>query len=118
MDDDLEVTLNASLRGSSKRKMEKMTTIVFSMCEARFDSKGEGKIQKGMAGPSRRQRKIAEIRRELRLLKYRWKYAADAEREGLKCLSDDLRKQLASQHRVENIRKKAAEKKRARKAFF
>ena len=42
LDDDLEVTLNASLRGSSKRKMEKMTTIVFSMCEARFDNKGEG----------------------------------------------------------------------------
>ena len=118
LDDDLEVTLNAALRGSSKQKIEKMTTIVFSMCETRFGSKGGKKENKGKAGPSRRQRKIAEIRKELRLLKHRWKYAADSEKDGLKCLRDDLRKNLMSQRRAENIRKKAVEKKKARRAFF
>ena len=97
LDDDLEASLSVQLKGSPKQKMKQMTVIVFSMCEARFDKKTGDKERKGVAGPSRRQRKISEIRRELRLLKRRWKAVPDDEKEGWSCLRDELRKKLASQ---------------------
>lgn len=94
-----------------------MVQVVYQACQDTFGVK-EGKTSKPPAGPSRRQRQITELRKELRTLKKRWRKADEREKEALNELSSELRKNLLQLRRTETIRKKQNEKRRQRKAFF
>ena len=92
--------------------------MVLNVIETRFGVKNHEKVAAQNSGPSRRQCEMANLRKELRNLRNRWKHADDDEKEGLKCLRDEARNRLASLRKAENLRKKSKEKKRSRKAFF
>lgn len=118
LDEDLEAILNTSLRGKASDKLQQMTNIIFSVSESRFESKQSEKQAKGVAGPSRRQRAIASLRKDLRSLRQQWKRADETERDGLRCLRDEARKKLASLRRAEKRRRKSAEERKAHTNFF
>lgn len=118
LDTDLDIILEANLRGTASKKVEAMTRIVYEVCVERFGEKSSKKENPPASGPSRRQQEIASLRRELRQLRNQWKYAPDCERDGLKALRDDIRLKLASLRRAENTRKRQKAKRRDRTAFF
>ena len=118
LDEDLEATLNSALRGTASEKLKQMTSITYAMGETRFETKGPWTQEKGKAGPSRRQREMANIRKDLRSLRDQWKHAADFEKDGLRCLRDDLRLRLATLRKAENKKRKSAEKRKAQSSFY
>ena len=70
LDDDLDQILANTLKGPAWKKIESMTRTVYNICAERFTEKGE-KPKKGKAGPSRRQREIAGLRKDIRRLNWR-----------------------------------------------
>ena len=56
--------------------------------------------------PSRREREITNIRKELRTLAKRYRRSGEEERKGLSKIRIDLRRQLKGPRKAERIRKK------------
>ena len=112
------------LRGKPEWKLERTAEMLYEEAKDRFGleksasgkSGSEGSEKKG--GPSRRERKIAEVRREKKRLRKRWAQAEEREKAGLKALYEEIKKKhrelLREQRRVE--RKK--EVKDTRKKFL
>lgn len=118
IDEDLELTLENTLKGTAKEKMILMPKIVYDVCISRFGTEDRATGTPKKTGPSRRQTEIGNIRRDLRQLKRRWKEAEDSEKEGCLQLRADLRSRLQTLRRAEQLRKKAREKRKARAAFY
>ena len=109
------------LRGKPEWKLERMAEILYEEAEGRFGlekaasgkGRGEGK-KKG--GPSRRERKIAEVKRDKKRLRKRWIQAEESEKAGLKALYEDIKRkhrQLArEQRRIERKREVKATRKK------
>ena len=98
--------LEATLRGSVVEKIRVMAVLVYNIGVERFGiGKRKSTEEKRKGGPSRRQGKITELRRQIWRLTKRWKEASrveDAEEmEGLAELRMDLRSQLKSLRRAE-----------------
>ena len=117
LDEDLSVTLDNVLKGDATKKMKTMVQLVYQACHDTFGVK-EGQTVKPPSGPSRRQRQITELRKELRTLKKRWRKADAEEKTALNELSSELQKTLIQLRKTESSRKKQSEKRRQRKAFF
>ena len=104
--------------------MKRMAEMLYEEAEDRFGlekpasrkSGGEASEKKG--GPSRRERKIAEVRREKKRLRKQWLQAEESVKAGLKSLYEEIKRKhrelLREQRRVE--RKK--EVKETRKKFL
>ena len=112
LDDQLDTILETTLRGDASSKVQKMTEIVFEHCKDVFGEDQKEKPKQKKSGPSRRQRVLAELRREQRSITVKWKQASDAEKKGLKDLKDELHKQILQHRQAENLRKKQKEKRR------
>lgn len=117
LDDDLNTTLEDTLKGDAANKIKTMVRLVYQACYDTFGAK-EGKTPRPPAGPSRRQRQIKELRGNLQTLKKRWREASDEERAALDEISSETRKRLIQLRRAETAREKQKEKHRKRKAFF
>jgi len=111
------------LRGKPEWKLERMGEILYEEAKERFGLEKPaggtgGSDGKRKGGPSRRERKIAEVKREKKRLRKRWMQAEVSEKAGLKVLYEEIKKKhrglLREQRRVE--RKK--EVKETRKKFL
>jgi len=60
LDDDLNITLENTLKGDAVKKIKIMVDIVYQVCHDNFGEK-ERKTPRPPAGPSRRQRQIKEL---------------------------------------------------------
>ena len=67
---------------------------------------------------SRREVLLGQIREEIRGVVARMKVAPEEERYGLECLLDDLKGRRRVVRRAENVRKRRAERRKLRKAFY
>lgn len=109
LDIDLSITLDNILKGDATKKIKTMVQVVYQACQDTFGVR-EGKTVKPPAGSSRRQRQIIELRKELRMLKKRWKKADKEGKEAMNQLSSELRKSLLQLCRTETIPRKQREK--------
>ena len=118
LDEDLEKILEDALKGDARKKLEKMSELVYEVCKERFGTEDRPQKTRTESGPSRRQREIGDIRRELRLLRTAYLNSREEERQGLAELRQDLRRRLLSLKAAERKRKKRAESRRTRSRFF
>lgn len=68
LDEELDKVLEATLKGSAERKAEALTTVTYSLCAERF---GTEERKEKRYEPSRRRRRMEQIRRELKSLRRR-----------------------------------------------
>jgi hypothetical protein len=116
LDQDLDRILEARLKG--KNKLDKITSIVYEICKDRFGVEEKNESRKKDTGPSRRQKEIGNIRRELRQLKHNFNRASEGEKQGLEALREGLRAKLKSLKKAERLRKQRAERRKTRSNFF
>ena len=76
LDEDLDKVLEAKLRGPASEKIEKLSSTVYEICRDRFGVEEPTVGRPKPSGPSRRQRRIAEIRNHLRELAKQYKTAS------------------------------------------
>ena len=114
---DAASTLTLVLKGTAERKMEVMSSIIYTMGYDRF-----GPVKQNKAPPQKhdnqRQQKIAKIRSEVRQLTKRYKEANEAEREALAELRDDCKLKLKKLRQAENNRKQRKKRNQKRAEFI
>ena len=118
LDEDLDKVLESSLKGNAQKKVSAMVEIIYNVCQERFGTEENRERKQQEKGPSRRQKEIGKIRKELRSLKKAYKEGDAEERIGINMLRDDLRQRIITLRRAENMRKKKSEKKKTREEFF
>ena len=121
-EEDLGGILDTTLGGPTVQKIRTMTTFIYNVGAERFGTTEFKKKTDRKGGPSRRQKKISEIRKQLRSLRRRWKEAKESNCEeqmtALKELRDGERDRLKSLRKAEQSAKKRKTKERARSAFL
>lgn len=118
-DEDAAGTLNAIMGGCPDKKMETLTTIIYSMGKDRFGSAEKTVTTTNQPIiPNRRQTKIAELRVEIRKLSRQYKLAANEEKVGLSQLRSGIREQLQSLRRAENNKKNRKKRSKKRVEFI
>ena len=116
-EEDLEMILEIAWAGPVEKKLSTMTSLIHSMGKDRFGAvTPKGKPKEG--GPSRRQREIKCIRKNLRSLRGRWRRAEEHERAGLSELREDLRGKLKSLRAAEASYQKKKKRRSARNQFL
>ena len=109
LDVDMTSRLNIII-GSPLEKAKTQPKLIYEMCKERFglEERSGKKSQEGK-GPSRRQRKCNELRREIKKLNKAYKEAPEEEKEGIKELHDEKLKSLRLKKRAESVRKNRKE---------
>lgn len=116
LDEDLSFILEHSLRGQVETKLNCIGDILYEECRNRFGVVAEK--QKGSKQKGRREREIEQLVKRRRQLRKQWRKASKEEKEGLKPLWEEVKKNLASLRRAERIRKRRRRKERERSNFF
>ena len=116
LDEDLEMVLETSLKGSVEMKLETLAKIVYAFGKERFGLCQE-KCKKAERKTNRREKEIKGIRRELRQIAKQFRKCAPEE-EGLNQLRDALRIRLKDLRKAERIKRAKKEKERKRAAFI
>ena len=93
-----------------------MAHLIYTIGKERFGLQ-EKKTNPTPPQPNRRERKIKAIRNDLKHLKKAFKKAKPEEKQGLKELRDQQRKELATLRRAENLRMKSRKNAKRRAAF-
>lgn len=115
---DLALTLE-QVRGTVEKKIERMGNTVYQYGAERFRvHKGKGGKKVTSAPVSRRQQEIKRLIQERRQLRRQWKKASEVEKEGINVLQADIKTQLASLRRAENLRKHRRKKEQTRTQFY
>ncbi|XP_076079229.1 uncharacterized protein LOC143049501 [Mytilus galloprovincialis] len=117
LDEDLENILEATLAGSVDRKITAMTSIIYSVGKDRFGVVPQGKQPTKQGHSNRRQKKIKELRGDLRRLKKRYKVANENERLPLQQLRKETREKLNTHTRAETHRRDRKKKAKERTTF-
>ena len=102
-DEDINMMLENTLKGTSKRKLEVMGDMIYDCGTVRFGIV-EPRQQRPAPTPSRRQKEISRLRKELRSLRHLWKRVRPEEKPGLAELREQARSKLASLQRAETQR--------------
>ena len=113
---ELELILESTLQGPAEKKLKSMTHLLYTIGKERFGVQ-EKKTNPTPPQPNRRERKIKTIRKDLKHLKKAFKKASPDEKQGLKELRDQQRKELATLRRAENLRMKSRKNAKRRAAF-
>ncbi len=116
LDEDLSFILEQSLRGQVETKLNCIGDILYEECRNRFGVVAEK--QKGSKQKGRREREIEQLVKRRRQFRKQWRKASKEEKEGLKPLWEEVKKNLASLRRAERIRKRRRRKERERSNFF
>ena len=95
-EDTTDEVLETTLAGTINRKIESFTTILYTVGRETFGTEETKAKSQGIPSTNRREAQIRNIRRDLKAVKKQWKQCAEHEKEGIKAISDDLRKQLQS----------------------
>ncbi|XP_076075792.1 uncharacterized protein LOC143046522 [Mytilus galloprovincialis] len=117
LDEDLENILEATLAGRVDRKITAMTSIIYSVGKDRFGVIPQGKQSTKQGHSNRRQKKIKELRGDLRRLKKRYKVAKENERLPLQQLRKETREKLKTLTRAETHRRDRKKKAKERATF-
>ncbi|XP_076113419.1 uncharacterized protein LOC143081070 [Mytilus galloprovincialis] len=117
LDEDLENILEATLAGSVDRKITAMTSIIYSIGKDRFGVVPQGKQPTKQGHSNKRQKKIKELRGDLRRLKKRYKVANEKERLPLQQLRKETREKLKTLTRAETQRRDRKKKANERATF-
>ncbi|XP_062568263.1 uncharacterized protein LOC134230448 [Saccostrea cucullata] len=115
-DKDVDAILNTTLAGSIDRKIEAMTSIIYSVGLDRFGAEQRKKSQKE-GRKNRREREIAKMRKDLRQLRKQYRKATDEEKPALSQLRDNIREHLKIARRAERSRRRRKQRDRARARF-
>ena len=113
-EEDVNKILDTALMGSVERKT--LPTIIHNVCQDRFGIVERKNTPKNK--PNHREERVNQIRKELRILRNRWKTRQEREKEGIKQLRDELREKLKSKRRAEYYRKNRKKKGKARQRFI
>lgn len=113
---EVDLILESTLLGPAERKLKSMSHLIYSIGKERFGVQKK-KTNCNQPQPNRREKRIKQIREELKKLKKAFKKANQEERVGLKELRDIQRRELASLKRAENLRMKSRKKAKTRAAF-
>ncbi|XP_052093724.1 uncharacterized protein LOC127729844 [Mytilus californianus] len=116
-DEDLENILEATLAGNVDRKMRAMTSIIYSVGKDRFGLMISEKREMTQGQSNRRQRKIKELRGDLRRLKKRYRDAMEVERLPLQQLRKETRGKLKTLTRAETHRRDRKKRAKERAQF-
>ena len=117
-DEDIDVILQSTLQGRVERKINTLTTKVYSMGLERFGCEGKDRKQKHEPIPNRRERERKKLREELNSLRKRFKKASMEEKRGLAEIREQLRSRLKTLTTAERLRRKRRERTRKRAAFI
>ena len=102
VDDDLTRYLKI-LISSPEKKAETHPFLIYNICKERFGIK-ERKKKAEQSGPSRRQRKCKELRREINILKETYKNSPEEEKEAVNQLQQEKIKELRLKKRAESLK--------------
>ena len=102
LDDDL-TTLLKILISPPEKKAESHPFLIYNICKERFGIK-ERKRKPKATGPSSRQRKCKELRKEINTLKNAYKNAPDGEKEAVNQLQLEKIKELRLKKRAESLK--------------
>ncbi|KAK0136651.1 hypothetical protein N1851_027154 [Merluccius polli] len=81
-EEDVDQVLEATARGDADQKLRTMCTMIVKIAVERFGTKEQHTIN-GAGEPNRRQKKISQLRQELRLLGRQYKQAREEDKAGL-----------------------------------
>lgn len=117
---DTEVAkLSSRLKGCAEDKLDKLAALVYKEGLERFGLEKEpSPTEKRKGGPSRKERKIAAIRKDKKKLKTRWDNAPPEEREGLKTLYEDAKKRHRQILRDQRKLERKKERTKCRREFI
>ncbi|KAK0145691.1 hypothetical protein N1851_015413 [Merluccius polli] len=116
-EEDVDQVLEATARGDADQKLRTMCTMIVSIAVERFGTKEQHTIN-GAGEPNRRQKKISQLRQELRLLGRQYKQAREEDKAGLAELRNILRRNLTTLWRAEWHRKRGKGRAKKRAAFI
>ena len=103
LDNDLTAVLKAQ-SSSPESKATMHPVIIYSLCKERFGVK-ERKEKGKISGPSKRQTKCSQLRKEINKLKETFNTVAEEEKDAVKELQDEKLKKLRLAKRAETLRK-------------
>ena len=104
----LEVDIASRLKvvvGSPLEKAKIYPKLTYQMCKERFGIEDKARKKMQSKGPSRRQRKCSELRKEIKKLKKAYREASESEKEGIQQLQDEKLKSLRLKKRAESIKR-------------
>lgn len=116
-DNDICELLQLTSQGSAQNQLKYLTTIITSMGSERFGYAESKQIAKPNT-TNRREKKIKELRKELRSLKKAYRKANREDRQPLEELRAILREKLKNTRRAEWHRRKGKERTRKRASFL
>ena len=116
-EEDVVQTLEMALCGSVDRTIQVLANVMHAMGKNRFGIQEKKERSTPVVRPNRREKEIADIRRELKQLKKQWLQASVEEKIGLDEIRDDLRERLKSIRRAEYYRNKRRRREKARSKF-
>ena len=108
----LEVDIASRLKvvvGSPLEKAKIYPKLTYQMCKERFGIEDKARKKMQSKGPSRRQRKCSELRKEIKKLKKAFREASESEKEGIQQLQDEKLKSLRLKKRAESLKKNRKE---------
>lgn len=118
LDENISIILEQSLCGQVETKLNRIRNILYEECRSRF---GVGLVtgeQKGIKHKGRREREIEQLVKRHRHPRKQWRKTSKEEKEGLKPLWEEVKKNLVNLRRVERIRKRRRQKQKERSDFF
>ena len=108
LDEDMARRLRTII-ATPQEAAESHPKVILAMCKERFGVEERKESTSEKKGPSRRQRKCSELRREIKRLKKAFNEAPEEEKCAIKELADEKLRKLRLQKRAESIRKNRKE---------
>ena len=103
---------------TTQKRISHFTAVIYETAVEEFGTQEAKSLEKKKGGKSRNEKKMETIRKEKRRLMKLWKQAPPEEKEGLKALHEELKKQSReTQRRVRRMQRRK-ESKRNREQFI
>ena len=119
LEEDLINILHGALKGEIENKIRTFTNIVYNVSKERFGVMEGRKEGQRPIFANRRNKKKAEIRRDLKTLSAQWRNTeSQEEKEALDILRDVLRKKLKNIANAERMRKKRMANRKEKEEFI
>ena len=104
LDEDLTAVLKVQC-SSPENKVTVHPMMIYTLCKERFGLKEEKEEKSGKVGPSKRQQKCRQLRKEINKLKETFNEAEEEEKEAIKQLQEEKLQKLRLAKRAETLRK-------------
>ena len=118
LEEDLINILHVALKGEIENKMRTFTNIVYNVSKERLGGIERRKEGQRLIFANRRNKKKAEIRRDLKKLSAQWRDTESQEEKALDMFRDVLRKKLKNIANAERMRKKRMANRKEKEEFI